>query len=326
MEKELIDFIRNYYKKHNKFPMIDTICERFNLKRFKVIEILRTLENKRLIRRSVANYSLPAKKIERKKVKQQIPLDIKKNKKIEIIKIVTLKFVILVVGVIATYLSMLYSFRWFCNFLNVFNSFLFSIAVVGFSVVAFEVIILCKQNDQYILVSVFSFLWIIVLVFSMLSTVAVQLSLEMQKEINQEVMNIENDNEILLYEEYEKRIEDIKIEIESKRKERQKLHEFIDKTEFDNDYKNLNYRIFLKNKDIENLKKELNTLQNKAESLLKKGIKIQVKRKITFYEWLEKVFKINRAISRFVLQLFPAIFIDLIAPISFAIVLFYKKI
>lgn len=346
--KELLSFIKRYHqlrkqkgytKTRELFPSFGTMSKNLKISIPEVKERLEKLEDMGEIERRVSQYYLRGTRdiimkndketpVKKETIKQQ--RQTKELTVLDKVKIIILKSIMLFIGLIATFMSVYYTQLWFSNMLGTVLSFLLSICMVGFSITAFESIILFKQNKQNILIVVFSILWIIVLLFSMTSTIAGQLNLELQKKIKEDQVNLTDNNNVLLYQEYVNNIRDFKIDLESVREERKYLQESLRTLNYDvtsdrKEYDDVNYRIVLKNRRIDKIKKQIKEIQNKKEDLLKKDVKISVEQNIDFFTWLEKVFKLDKNIFKFILFLFPAIFIDIIAPLSFAIVLFYQR-
>lgn len=246
------------------------------------------------------------------------------------IKLTILKVVMTIVAIIVMGMSVYFTYLWFIEMFENIKSFLLSVSIVATSITSFEMIILFKSDKKYLFAILFSLLWISVVSFSITTGLSGQLNSEISKQIKLDESNLIDNSKVLLYQDYQNRLDNLKIEIISLRKERDKLQEFISNSSFDTtddkrEYKNLNYRIYLKNNNIKELLKESKDLEKKKEELLKQNVKIDITKKIDFFDWLQSIFKISADKFRFILYLILAIFVDILCPINFSIVLFYKR-
>lgn len=333
------NYCKRYFNHHKKFPKIEKISKALNLNRAKVIEILRYLIYENKLKKNYSYYYFPGTL---KKEKKIINTEKKGNEKLKNIlpaiskiidnsKILLLKTIMTIIGCITVYLSVIFTYLWFTAFFNEFRSLLFSLAFVGTSLTTFEFVIIFRKSKKNLLALLCFFIWLGVVSFSIVTGLSGQIKLEIDKKITEDSSNIESDNKLLLFEEYKDDIRQIEIEIESTRKEREKLQEILLKTSYDStsdkiEYKNINYRISLKNNRINKLREELKNIKGKKENMLEKeNLKINVEKKIDFFTWLNKTLKIDPGKFKFILYLIFSIFVDVIAPINFGIVLFYRK-
>jgi len=327
--KKLYRYIKLYYKKYKDFPSFNNMRKHLDVQRYKLIELLRNLEHRNLIIRKVSHYYLPEMLQEKDNDVKEIKINKKKTKKIQLNKaILIFKIFCAIIGFITFYISIIYSYKWFRNLLNIPNSILFSFAIVGFLIISFELIIYFVNNKKYIISSLFIFLWIITTLFSMSSTLAGQQKEMLKTKIKN--YDIEANNKLIILNEIDKQINETETEIKAKRIERTKLLQFLNSIdnyeENKKQYKDINYRIYLKNKDLKEMSIKLTELKNKKISMLNKGLNLDKKEEVDFFKWLETIFKIKDYIFQFWLYLFPAIFIDLICPICFSIVFFLRGV
>lgn len=313
--------------------IMDYLEEKGEIKRYMSQRYLKSIwnqlynqKNKPVIIEEKKQETIKETKIEKQKANIFQTID----QVVEKFKIVFLKTIMLIIAIIATYVSIDFTYQWFTSMFGLTKSLLLSLCIVGTSITSFEMVILFKQDKNYIGVVLFSLLWLGVVLFSITTGLSGQLNSEVIKKIQYETSNIKDDSKILLFKQYEKEINDYEIDIKAKRLERDKLHEFLltmnyDNTNDKNQYNNINYKIYLKDKYINDIKNKIEILQKKKETLLKENIKLNVTKKISFFDWLEKLFKIKADKFKFVLYLILAVFVDVIAPVNFSIVLFYKR-
>lgn len=267
----------------------------------------------------------------KKEVKKTNKVDLLINKVTTFFNFITLPFFKLLTIftiVTGTYLSIYFTYLWFNRMFDQFRSILWSLFIVFSSLIAFQVGLWLKKakNKLYFL---FFFLWIGIISLSIFTGISGQLNLEIDKKIKKQETTIIDNSKVLLFKGYSDRIQSLKEDLISVRNERDKLMEFLNSiVDFEKErktYNDLNYRIYLKKQYIEDLKNNLNELELKKEELLKENVNIDKVQQIDFFDWLESILKIKADIIKFVIYLILAIFADLIPPVNFSFVLFYKN-
>jgi hypothetical protein len=343
--KEIYNKIIQYKNKWQSFPTISYLAHSFGLQQKEIENYLFELskyglifkkDNKYIIKENInppgavkkeSNIEAEIKSFKKPElVKEIMRKKINKNS-FNIIKNIFFKLLVVFPVIIGVYLSIFFTKLWFDDMFDWFPALCVSLFIVFSSLVSFQIFTMMKKKKNKIKY-IFIFLWIIVITFSISTGVNGQLNLELNKKIKNQENETVDKSKILLYENYEKRINDLKIDIESVRKERDNLQISLTKIDYvDNkkQYLDVNWLISTKDKKIKKLKTELNDFENKKEQLLKQNIKLNVAEKTDFFEWLESIFKIKADIFRLVLYLFLAIFADVIPPMFFSIVLFYKE-
>jgi len=325
--QKVYHFCYDYYKRYKKFPKLIKIKNNTEIEDKQLKIILQLLISKKYIKRIGNNYYFPDQKIIRKKKKK---IEIKKIKT-DNIKLYVLFFFMGIISIIATILSIYYTTIWFMSRTNnLLISFPLSFIMVGFSVSAFQVIFLLKQNKNYFSSFIVSILWAIVLILSMSSTIAGLYNQSRESEIV--YIKEMNDNTHLLYQELINQENNITIDIEDKIKERKRyvniLQEFDTDEKIKENEKQINkYRntIYYLDLEIKKLKENLNKIIEEKKLLLSENKNIKNVEKEDFFDWASKILKVKAFIIQFCLYLFPAIFIDIIAPLNFSIILFYKR-
>jgi hypothetical protein len=327
-KREMLDrlksYIRRYWLNNNKFPKLELIKERFDITGHQLTELLRLLEYDGFIDRNYCSYKLNVEEeIERKESKDWI--------------LMILRIIMVVIGVGAITLSVYYTGIWLLEFLNPFLAFLLSTIMVAFSVGAFEVILIFRENRQKLFIVPFAILWIIVLCFSMMSTVAGQYNQRMKKQIIDASENYETYykiDELKSYLNEEKRIEK---QLEAKRQRLEKLNNIIDEFDLEklNDEKNKKiydqtvYEIHRLEGQMRVLRTELEEKANRRIEFMKKqdtGITGETFiEEIDFYDWVAGIFNIEARFIEFWLSVFPAVFIDIIAPLAVAVGMFLNR-
>jgi hypothetical protein len=198
--------------------------------------------------------------------------------------------------------------------------------MVTFAVCAFELIILFKQSKHFLLVGIFIILWIVVTVFSMVSTVAGQYNAKINlltDRYKEEVIQRDQDNSRSEFLEQKKEYQDT---LQILRKDisyyGSLLSEFNTREAIAKDqirYNSISWNYRKIKNEIEILSKKLSTLrQSKVKHSIKKSAP-------DFYMWVSNLWGWDPEMIQFWMSIFPALFIDLIAPISVAVFMFVKK-
>jgi hypothetical protein len=333
--QKVFEYCKRYYSHHEKFPKIEKIIEYTKLPKGRVVILLRLLEERGNVKRNYSYYHFPGtlkkdrikEEENNKETKTESNISVSKFDKI---KLIVIKFIMCVLAIIGTYTSIFFTYLWFLDMFTVFKSFMLSIFIVGSSITFFEMSIMCKADNKKVLFYFFGVLWLGIVLFSISTGVSGQLSSEIRKQIKRDESNLKDDSKVLLFQDYNNRISNLKIDLNSSRKERDKLQEFLLNSNYDTTddrrlYRSIDYKLKNKNKDIENIKKELKNLESEKEKLLKNNVKISVTKEVDFFNWLENIFGVKADKFRFILYLILACFVDIISPINFSVVLFYKN-
>lgn len=234
-----------------------------------------------------------------------------------------LRYVLLVIGFGAIYMSVYYSYEWLNDFLSPFKAAMLASIMVMFAVSAFELIILFRKEKKYYLVILFSFLWFIVTIFSMISTVAGQYNVRIadltERYQNQSLKEKQVQDKI----DYKEQKAELRSTLADLRKDNnyyQKQLNRINIKENEKQYRYLSWNLRRVQNRIEKILKELDSLRTSG-----KFEKVIHKRPPDFYLWVASLFGWKPDMIQFWLSVFPAVFIDLVAPISVAVFMFVKK-
>ena len=249
------------------------------------------------------------------------------------ITILIIKYAMAGIGVIAAGMSVYYTTLWLLEFLPVIPALLLSIAVVGFSVLAFEVMLIFWQptaknakqkliRPQAWISAVFGLLWLVVMLFSIMSTVAGLYNKRAGRSVADARIEAKNIQEKLELEGYNIIEQDLKQVLSEKRTE----YAVIAK-QWREAGTNEQPRYYRQMKAVEHELKAVQRDLDKARQarlsyIRSKGVNVEPE-KLTFYRWLgEKVFRASPDLIEFLLSLFPAIFVDIITPLALAVTLF----
>lgn len=349
--KKIINF---YYEKKNHIPGIEWIQKRMKMKTSITIEeiekLIKELLEEGFLKKTNLSYILGSidkeKKKEIQKITEENPISnidtairckcqelpllsppitssLKKNFRTQSIWIDVLRYILLFIGLGAVYMSIYYSYIWLLDFLSPARALLLSLIMICFAVISFELIVFFYQLKKYVLVGIFAIMWFVVTFFSMISTVAGQYNSRMdtisKRYENQK--NIESSNrEYTEYIEQKEELQDALKILKQEYNTYQTLLLSYTQEKIDNDKMNYEAIQWRKNKaygEIQTLLSLLNKLrQNKeARKVIDKSVP-------DFYLWMGGLWHWKAEKIQFWLSIFPAIFIDILAPLSFAVVIF----
>jgi len=378
-KQKILEVIIKYCKDNTKlFPTKAWINLQTGYSVETITQALLELEKSGLVIRKNAHRKLhngqnkivqPIKKELPKKIVTTTPPKKERNKIVKIIMLFfrhifdnynMFRYASLIIAIVCASLS--YTFTK--NFLHKVVNFDFIIAsrlsfvMIVYSLIAFNGIILVLTRKfklikqvalQYvvkgIIIIILSTSWLAVLGYSITSTIGSFHEKFNTQDIVYAKENLEDNNNIELYNNYKDRInevqmeiKDTKIEIENLRKERDDFNilmkpYFEEGKKKDYEYYNLRTAINSRTTRIKKAKdyvitinNDIKKLQDKKEGLLEKNVGITKKEKITYSDWLSKIFPfMTPHFINFILGLFAATIIDVLAPLCLAMFMFLKK-
>ncbi len=222
-----------------------------------------------------------------------------------------LSIVSLIISVGAVILSLLYTKDFLLGFNNGFTSYVLSSIMVMFASVALTIALLFKREGNKGISMLFCFLWIVVTLFSMTSTVAVNYN---RFEFTQEEELEEN-----------REVNAIRLELESIALQKQsKLNQIAAKDNEIARYEELDMfsrGVFPSQEERNRLQEEYDTLLEEERALRSKepeAVIIEDVKKRNFFNLLEDLTGVDSGTMQFLLSTLPAIFIDIIAPFGIA--------
>jgi hypothetical protein len=343
-------YLYNYFKRNNKMPSKEQVAKRTNLTLEEVQKAYSSLQSQGYLKtvrvqkvptvRTKAN--LPKMQSVSKEV-SKIPISnvsqMDTDNMFGNLTVLVIRIVMLVIGAGAICLSVYYTSMWLSDFLPSCLAILLSSVMVGFSAMAFEIIIILSTERRILLSILFSFLWVVVLLFSMISTVAGQYNQRIQNDIAENLQKVDVNHRKAALDIYNNNERELLSQLEDKKKERaayQKLLAEVDTLEerIDNTsgwvFRDTSRKLAKVDSDISEINVQLRNVRETKLKLLSSedsaGLIEQTEvQAASFYVWMSTVFSIAPKFVEFWMSLFPAIFIDLIAPFSLAISLFLRK-
>lgn len=328
MKEKLKELIKSYYSRFKRFPKIAYLRDKLDCSVHKTVMLLKELVEDNFLFLEDNQYKIN---------KHDLYLLEHRKQKLENMPIIIIRIVMAVIGVFSAFMSVYYTSIWLFEFLNTILAILLSTVMVLFSVACFETIIILRRNKQHLLYSIFIFLWIIVLVFSITSTVAGQYNKRIENTNIQIIENTENIQKNMLWEIYnDKETELVKL-IEEKQTELEVVNNLLLQ------FNNLQLRqdmetewlssLTTKRKAEEQIKQyrtELEELrQHKIDFLnTEEGVGIIEETKIedkSFYVWIGEIIMVQPNLVEFWLAMIPACFIDIISPLAIAVAMFLRR-
>jgi hypothetical protein len=269
-----------------------------------------------------------------------------KNKKqthIYGIQVRIIQAVMTIIGTGASIISIYYTNIWLIEFLPFIPALLLSIIMVGFSVFAFEIIILFFTGHitgnkwvQGIVITSFTLLWLVATSFSIFSTIAGQVNKEFQKREKSEMTAESNSKEQwqLLQEqkiELKERLNDYRHQIQTYNQILSGMNSVKNREGNQNAWNDINYKLYTAQGAITSILGKIEEVRTNERKIIddSKGksfvSKVKTKTRIDFYVWLAKIFGVDPDKIQFFMALMPAVFVDLIAPFGLATALFLKN-
>ena len=332
------EIIINYYREHYEFPKLDHVAETASMTRAELTPILRSLEKDVFINRIHNQYYLTTetKKLIKKNhaIYKLSNISTLINAKLNVYVIRLIKTIAILVGIGCSYMSIFYTSEFLKESLSIGNALFLSLLMGVFSVVAFECVLIFRQRKKKGLSVTFILLWIIILFFSMGSTIAGQYNQRMAKIIH---VTENTDNSIhLKYSRLITQENELISKIEVHNKELEPIQKILNG--FNNETRVSQYEIWWntdeQKKEIENKIKQaeddLKNIREKIDSFLssnKNSTEVSREKivKKDFYTWVSGIFGYDPSLFQFIISVFPAVFIDIMAAVALALGLFLKE-
>ena len=241
------------------------------------------------------------------------------TKRIEQSKSVTVICALLAfTSIISMYVSTLHTATYLLDYADLISAWLMSASVTAYNSTAFEVSLLFRKTKRYVLTAVFMFLWVVVTLFSMATTVSV-----FYDSFNFEETQIAEEN---------KSMDSARLKLELLQKKESDIRQAIEDKKQDITHRqSMEYGTRTQQVELADLQKELQSNLNEQQELMETTPEAtkteeETKKKETFFAFLGRVFHIEGGILEFIMSTLAAIFVNLIAPLSLSAVieLLYK--
>lgn len=211
-----------------------------------------------------------------------------------------------VTSVISMYISTLHTATYLFDYVDVFSAWLMSASVTAYNSTAFEVSVLFHNKKRNLMALIFMFLWILVTIFSMATTVSVFFDRFNFTELQIQEENKELDSNKLSLALLQKNEQDLRQAIEFKRQDIEYRQE--------KEYATTAVRL-----ELNQLQEQLNENLRQQQSIIQdtpEATKEQTKKRETFFAFLGRLMSLESNVLEFIMSTLSAIFINLIAPLS----------
>jgi len=333
---EFLTIIQSLPRSQSGFPTKDSISKATKLNPYTVKTMLGGLVNNGKLRMEGNWYKFNEIEITEKQTQDYIEAITEENKptidelsipnikmpkrfQTKIDSFTILRYSMLILGIISASLLVYYISIYAKENLTNTLAYIRSIVIVVFSFTSFQVIIVLSKQAKniigYIGIVLFCMFWLLVVIFSMLSTVAGQFQLfsgkqnviiisstEYNDTITRENELINNRNIIL------NQINPYLKQLSTELNEKQ--------------LSDVQYRITLYNRAVQKIDDEIKIIRER-KAQLSNGKNIEQNN--SFYTWLSGIIKWPSNNIQLFLYILPALFLDLIGPISFSIFLFLRR-
>ena len=209
-------------------------------------------------------------------------------------------------SLVSMYISTLHTATYLFDYVDVFSAWLMSASVTAYNSTAFEVSVLFHTKKRNMIASIFMLLWILVTLFSMVTTISV-------------FYDMFNFTESQIAEE-NREIDANKLSLDLLQKKEKDLRDSIDFKKKDIEYRQG------KEFSTNAVRQELNKLQEELQNNLSLQQKVleetpiiaesNVSRKESLFSFLGRNLGIEGNIIEFIMSTLSAIFVNLIAPLS----------
>ena len=209
-------------------------------------------------------------------------------------------------SLVSMYISTLHTATYLFDYVDVFSAWLMSASVTAYNSTAFEVSVLFHTKKRNLIASIFMLLWILVTLFSMVTTISV-------------FYDMFNFTETQIAEE-NREIDANKLSLDLLQKKEKDLRDSIDFKKKDIEYRQG------KEFSTNAVRQELNKLQEELQKNLSLQQKVleetpiiaesNVNRKESLFSFLGRNLGIEGSIIEFIMSTLSAIFVNLIAPLS----------
>lgn len=323
--------IKHYEKTFKMIPSL-LLFKKLKLSYPKGKELLNELEHQGFLGKNGNRYQITGKADIQTSTRKAI-----KNKMVFSPGITILKAIIFLIGVGATYMSIFHSIAFLSDYYKPFRAILSASIMIMFNIVAAEMIIYCIMHKVKKLVLIFTLILTFGSIFSIGSTI---IGLYNSRSVTVKAENIEINQEdqsskqtklkhALIVEEKEQIRKMLNSELEKRDGLVKLLNKFTqDQIKLDlENYNKMNGRRYVADRRIDELQKDYTRIVKKESNYLESNVVYNADKKqvpMSAYNWIGKqVFEdANPEGIQFWMSVYPAIFYDIIAPISFSIVFF----
>lgn len=338
-KEKIKKFIRAYTNHYHKMPTMEWLGKKVNMTPYQIQSFLRELTDEGFLKKNTSRYHLNKNQPEKKEEPEPERIIEKTKEKIREfrrmpISLIIFKIIFIIVGSGAVYLSFYHTKIWFETLYNPVRASIASGSMVLFSTAGIDTVLILFQYRYYLLSIVFGLAALVVVFFSMFSTVAGQYRFLVEKITTGIEADKTGESVLWLSSEYKSELDKLDKEIERIEKDisgfssqlsELRMEDFKTAEEYESAYWTTNYGKKEAEKRLSESKRERAGVKEELDTLIKNNPDVDfsgvLKRKLPpdLYTWLASVSKkITRTEPiQFWSFAFPAIFYDIMAPLSF---------
>lgn len=286
----------------------------------KIELVLKELRNSNLVYYTGKGYSLIPKKTKpiRKKAK---PVKVSKSVSIPILRVI-----FAVLAICGSIVSVRNTSVYLVTTFPIVWAFMLSGMMSLFMMSAFSIMVLFWNRKQYFLAVSIGCLFVLVTTASMASTTIGMYNAQKESFVEKTGIERIDNNNAILYNQYEKEISDIQKLIEAKQITINRYNKMIEPytSTSSKDYKTLSWNIYEAEVYIADLTKQIKEIRREKETLINNNMDVDIVIE-DFFDMMERITGISSSIMSFIMSLIVALFVDIIAPIGGSMALFLKE-
>lgn len=305
---QLFSIIKNLKEKNKQFPDVELISKESNCTVSAVKKVLEYyVENGKLIKEGEL-YDFP-------KVKEEVEI-----KQAVSIMYYICRIIMGIVGISCILCSVRFTYNFNKLTMPSFWGFILSVSLIIFTSFCFTVRSFLREQGKITQGRLFILLYAMGIIYSIFTAVAGQYNdylVNNEKTIQAQVNEKVSDEKISLLKSEKERL---LLQIENCQKQVEAQQKIIDdlstsperKFEYNNTWKQTNSIMIEYMNRAENYQNRINEID---EQLIESSNTVQNKER-NIYDWISELFHISGNLLQFIISLFPAVFIDLIAPFA----------
>lgn len=321
-------FLKLYYNKYSSVPSQKMISTNLNISLEEVTRALMQLKKDGFIQSKTKGYFIPdinAFEKEDKTIKTKV-----KKLQIGFRDFLTIdnfiRVIMFLIACSAMVISVYYTQFWLISYLSNFYATLLSSIMVIYASFSFHGVLVIENRGVKVFIVITA---VIVIFFSMFSTIAGQYNNRIMKE--KEIQ--ENTNKIQQYKRWAEQEKELTILLTKREEEIRGLQEILDSVNTIEERKEKGWYFWDTGERIKKIKEEMIGYEKERAELRKKienylsldTNKTEQEENKSFYQWLADILNKPSDKIEFFISIFPAVFIDIIAPLGMLVALRRKK-
>ena len=206
------------------------------------------------------------------------------------------------------YISTVHTATYLFDYVDVISAWIMSAVITVYCSTAFEVVVLFRDRRRYVLSAIFAFLWILVVTFSMITTVSIFYDRFSEKSIEYSSSEI-----ALSYADT--------VELEILKSAEATLREEIEFKKKDIEWRQANeYVTTAVRLELNDLQDKLSANLNEQREVSGRAIADATEERETLFTFFGRILGIESGIIEFIMSTLSAVFINLISPMSVTVV------